>query len=85
MVPPPTRASGLRRNALVVLGNVGDGRDSRTDAVLRRCLAHDDALVRSHAVWAARRLGQGGPCAHLADDDDPSVVGEMAADVPVRA
>jgi epoxyqueuosine reductase len=48
----------LRRNALVVLGNVGDGHDPRTVALLQRWLAVDDALLREHAEWAARRLGR---------------------------
>jgi epoxyqueuosine reductase len=47
----------LRRNALVVLGNVGDRHDANVVATLRAALEHDDALVRSHAVWAAHRLG----------------------------
>jgi epoxyqueuosine reductase len=49
----------LRRNALVVLGNVGDGHDPRTDATLRRYLDPDaDDLLRRHAAWAAARLGR---------------------------
>jgi epoxyqueuosine reductase len=48
----------VRRNALVVLGNVGDGRDPATEAVLRRHLAHEDELLREHAEWAARALGR---------------------------
>jgi epoxyqueuosine reductase len=47
----------LRRNALVVLGNVGDPDDQRTVATIRRYLAHPRELLRSHAEWAARRLG----------------------------
>jgi epoxyqueuosine reductase len=48
----------LRRNALVVLGNIGDGRSSDVERALRRALASDDALVREHAAWAATRLGR---------------------------
>jgi epoxyqueuosine reductase len=47
----------LRRNALVVLGNTGDGRDPAVAATLRRYLDGDDALLREHAAWAADRLG----------------------------
>ncbi len=66
----------VRRNALVALGNVGQA----GDAVVRRCLirylAHDDAMLRAHAVWAARRLGLD---AMLPTDDvDPLVVEELA-------
>src|SRR3954447_16452786 len=48
----------LRRNALVVLGNVGDGSDSEVEAALRRALADPDPMLRSHAAWAAERLGR---------------------------
>lgn len=47
----------LRRNALVVLGNIGRGDDERTVKVLAQHLAHRSPIVVAHAVWAARRLG----------------------------
>ena len=55
---PRRQARYLRRNALVVLGNVADPADERVAVALRRALTHDDGLVRAHAVWAARRLGR---------------------------
>jgi epoxyqueuosine reductase len=48
----------LRRNALVVLGNVGDGADPAVEAALRKALADADPMLRSHAAWAAERLGR---------------------------
>ena len=45
-----------RRNALVVLGNVGDPHDERTQRTLARYRAHDDELLREHAEWATQRL-----------------------------
>jgi epoxyqueuosine reductase len=48
----------LRRNALVVLGNVGDGSDPDVEAALRRALRDPDPMLRSHAAWAAERLGR---------------------------
>jgi epoxyqueuosine reductase len=48
----------LRRNALVVLGNVGDGRDPETEAALSRWIAADDDLLAEHARWAASQLGR---------------------------
>ena len=45
-----------RRNALIVLGNVGDPADERTQRVLARYRAHDDDMLREHAEWAASRL-----------------------------
>jgi epoxyqueuosine reductase len=49
-------ARWLRRNALVVLGNVGDGKDRRTAAVLTRYRNGDDAVLAEHAHWASARL-----------------------------
>jgi epoxyqueuosine reductase len=47
----------LRRNALVVLGNVGDGRDGRTAATLARYRRCGDAVLAEHGRWASARLG----------------------------
>jgi epoxyqueuosine reductase len=67
----------VRRNALVALGNVG----RPSDADVRRCLAEylasDDAMLRAHAVWAARRLGL--ESLLPLDETDPMVVEEMVA------
>ena len=68
----------LRRNALVVLGNVGSGTDPAVDRALRRALADPDGLVRSHAVWAAARLGRQDLLAAVAGDPDPAVRDELA-------
>jgi epoxyqueuosine reductase len=43
----------LKRNACVVLGNVGTAEDL---AVLETMSAHEDAIVREHAAWAVARL-----------------------------
>lgn len=47
----------LRRNALVVLGNIGDGSDRRTRAVLAAFRGHADEMLAEHARWASERLG----------------------------
>ncbi len=44
---------GLRRNAAVVLGNVGTSSDME---VLTRALDDPEPLVREHAAWALARL-----------------------------
>lgn len=49
----------LRRNALVVLGNIGSPRDAGVEAALLTYLQSPDDLLRSHAIWAALRLGRG--------------------------
>ena len=46
-----------RRNALVVLGNVGDPADAEVRQVLADYRAHPDPVLRDHAVWATERLG----------------------------
>jgi epoxyqueuosine reductase len=48
----------LRRNALVALGNTGDGNDPDTEAALRRALDDPDPMIIEHAAWAARKLGR---------------------------
>ncbi len=74
----------LRRNALVVLGNVGDPADPAVRAVVARFLAHEDPLLRAHAVWCAKRLGCDDLWPALAADPDPDVRAEVAAPVAVR-
>jgi epoxyqueuosine reductase len=69
-----------RRNALVVVGNTGHARPAagaRVTVVLSRYLAHDDPLLRGHAVWAARRLGRDDLVPP--DDPDPDVRAELNA------
>ena len=43
----------LKRNACVVLGNVGTDEDL---AVLEAMLVHEHEVVREHAAWATARL-----------------------------
>jgi epoxyqueuosine reductase len=74
----------VRRNALVVLGNVGEGSDPAVGATLRHHLGHPDPMLRAHAVWAARRLGREDLVRPLAADTDPQVRAELAAPVPLR-
>jgi epoxyqueuosine reductase len=69
----------VRRNALVVLGNTAAADDERTAATLARYLAHDDGLLRAHAVWAARRVGREDLLTALAGDADPLVAEELSA------
>lgn len=49
---------GLKRNAAVVLGNVGTPEDAD---VLRRALDDPEPLVRDHAEWALERIESRGP------------------------
>ena len=79
---PGRQARFVRRNLLVVLGNVGDPEDERVVSTLRRALADDEPVVRGHAVWAVRRLGLDDLLAAVADDPDPTVRDELAAPMP---
>jgi epoxyqueuosine reductase len=84
---PHRQARYLRRNALVVLGNIADPGDPAVVAALCRALADADPLVRGHAVWAARRLGRPDllhEVAGIAHDPDPLVRAELEADVDAR-
>ena len=45
-----------RRNALIVLGNVGDRADRRTRRTLEAYRHHADPILREHAEWAASQL-----------------------------
>ena len=76
-------AAGLKRNALIVLANVG------TDAVVpsvRHCLTHPEAVVRAAAIWCLGRLGEPVPVPHR--DEVSMVTDEYRAvcdgSVPVR-
>ena len=46
----------VRRNALVVVGNVGDPADTRVRRVVEHYRAHIDPILAEHARWAADRL-----------------------------
>jgi epoxyqueuosine reductase len=77
------KARYLRRNALVVLGNIGDGWDERTHRAVGAALRDDDPIVRAHAVWAAARIGDfDADLAALArQETDPTVLAELG-DLP---
>ena len=49
---------GLKRDAAVVLGNVGTAEDI---AVLEAAIEHDEPLVREHAAWAPTQIGADRP------------------------
>jgi epoxyqueuosine reductase len=72
----------VRRNALVVLGNTGDGQDPRVEALLERYVRDPDPLLRGHAVWAARRLGREDLLPALDAEDDPFVRDELISALP---
>ena len=82
---PRRRPEYLRRNALVVLGNVGSSSEPEVERVLQAALDSPSPLVRSHAIWAACRLGKTNLVENrlsgslLRDDPDGWVAAELAA------
>ncbi len=48
----------LRRNALVVIGNVADPTDRRVRSTVERYRADADEILAEHADWAAMRLDE---------------------------
>ena len=74
----------LRRNALIVLGNIAEPSSVDVRAVTTRAIAEPDPLIRAHAVWAAARLGYRDLIPET--DPDPMVQQEIdaAATVPSR-
>ena len=76
---PNREARYLRRNALVVLGNIGDGTDHEVERVLRTYLSDPDDLLCGHAAWAALELGRRDLLADPAVADRPGVRAELAA------
>ncbi len=79
---PKREVRYVRRNALVVLGNVGDGSAPEVVEVLLRHLHHEDPLLRAHAVWAARRLGRPDLLPSGTAERDSLVLAELAAPMP---
>lgn len=67
-------AAGLKRNALIVLANIG-GEESIPPA--RAALLHPSPVVRGAAIWCLARLGDTRARAH--NDREPSVMEEVQA------
>jgi epoxyqueuosine reductase len=74
---PDREVRYLRRNALIILGNTGDGREPEVEAALRTYLAHPDDLLRAHAAWACIQLDRADLLALVAEDPSPLVHAEL--------
>ena len=68
------KAAGLKRNALLALGNL---RDPEGIPAARTALAHPAPVVRAAAVWALHRMGDDRVTRHR--DEAPLVVEELEA------
>lgn len=77
----------VRRNALIILGNVASvPATRRVEGILERYCASPDPFLRAHTVWTAHRLGLSAIVERLRTDADPLVRHELdeLASVPVR-
>lgn len=72
----------IRRNALVVAGNVASPDDHATHRHVMRYTSDPDPELRVHAIWAARRLAL--PAGVPASDPDPRIRAELAEPVAAR-
>ena len=74
---------GLKRDASVVLGNVGTQADA---PALAAALADAEPVVRSHAAWALGRLGVAGATSashrRMWSEGDESVVSGLEEGLP---
>lgn len=69
----------VRRNLLIILGNIAQPSDEKVVDVVRRYLSHERPELRAHAVWAAARLGLN---SLLHFDDPDELVAEELAHLP---
>ncbi len=47
----------VRRNLLIVLGNIGNADDEGVRNAVQRFCSHAEPMLRAHAIWSAARLG----------------------------
>ena len=47
----------VRRNLLIVLGNIGSANDEGVRDAIQKFCAHAEPMLRAHAIWSAARLG----------------------------
>ena len=81
---PDRQVRYLRRNALIILGNTGDGREPGRGGAARTCLADPDDLLAPTPRWACIQLDPMlGLLALVADDPSPLVHASSRAGVLV--
>jgi epoxyqueuosine reductase len=67
----------IRRNALIIIGNIGDPGSAVIRRIVESYLHHDDPMLRAHAVWAASRLGYVDALSQVSDDVNEMVRDEL--------
>ena len=65
----------VRRNLLIVLGNIGSANDEGVRNAFQKFCAHAEPMLRAHAIWSAARLGLHQFIPET--DDDPAVAEEL--------
>jgi epoxyqueuosine reductase len=71
----------LRRNALLVLGNIGVAQDKRVQKIVMQYLKSPDSMLRSYAVWTAKRLGLNAFLKGMESDSSKDVQRELSLQV----
>jgi epoxyqueuosine reductase len=65
----------VRRNLLIVLGNIGSAEDEDVRNAIQQFCSHAEPMLRAHALWSAARLGLHQFIPQT--DEDPIVVEEL--------
>jgi len=71
----------LRRNALLVLGNIGVPENEKVQSIVCRYLESPDSMLRSYAVWTAKRLGLTNLLTGMENDGSEDVQRELSLQV----
>jgi epoxyqueuosine reductase len=69
----------VRRNLLVVLGNIGSANDEGVRNAIQKFCTHTEPMLRAHAMWSAARLGLH---QFIPETDEDEVVVEELRNLP---
>lgn len=67
----------IKRNALIILGNICSHEDLKARGVLEKYLKSENPILRAHAVWAAKRIGHFALLDALEGETDTIVLEEL--------
>lgn len=69
----------VRRNLLIVLGNIGSAEDEGVRNAIAKFCTHPEPMLRAHAIWSAARLGLH---QFIPQSDEDPVVAEELKNLP---
>ena len=69
----------VRRNLLIVLGNIGNASDEAVRNAIQKFCTHAEPMLRAHAIWSAARLGLN---QFIPATDEDSTVAEELRNLP---